>query len=265
MTSPRIRVENKRWLCLIVFAAFLAVSGCGDSKPAPQPAPLPTPLCVARPAGLVSWWKGQANAQDTLGSHNGTITGNVTFANAEVGQGFVFDGTALINVGSVTGTTLDIAASDFTLEFWLKTSSDLSSGLGELIAGDAGLGQAQGFRVLYQPTVNHQLRFRIADSSSASVVDTPPINDGMWHHYAFVRSGGNLIAYVDGVSSATTPTTITDITSTAEFQIGGRTPGASTAPDSFFDGSLDELSFYSRALSATEISGIFAAGVNGKC
>jgi hypothetical protein len=32
------------------------------------------------PAGLVSWWKANGNADDSAGTNNGTIQGGVTFA-----------------------------------------------------------------------------------------------------------------------------------------------------------------------------------------
>jgi hypothetical protein len=35
--------------------------------------------------------------------------------------------------------------------------------------------------------------------------------------------------------------------------------------DSFVNGSLDELSLYNRALSASEVQAIFSAGAGGKC
>jgi Concanavalin A-like lectin/glucanases superfamily len=213
---------------------------------------------VARPSGLVSWWKGESNAVDALGANNGTVNGNVTFAAAEVKNGFVFDGTtSYVNMGSVTGTSLDVGTADFTVEFWLKTSSDLNPT--QFVVGDAGVGQAQGWRVLYQAGVNHQLRFRIANATTADIVDTAPVNDGMWHHFAFVRSADSLLAYEDGVQAASLTTAITDITTASEFHLGGR------STDWFFEGSLDEVSVYSRALSAAEIAGIFAAGNLGKC
>ena len=91
-------------------------------------------------------------------------------------------------------------------------------------------------------------------------MDTAAVNDGQWHHFAFARNGTNLLAYEDGAAiGSPTATTITDISSPSDFQLGGR------ATDSFLDGSLDEVSFYSRALTATEVTAIFNAGKDGKC
>src|SRR5204863_9797752 len=50
------------------------------------------PPCATPPSGSVSWWKGENNTLDQIGSNNGTLVGNATFAPARVGEGFLFDG-----------------------------------------------------------------------------------------------------------------------------------------------------------------------------
>ena len=41
---------------------------------------------VAAPMGIVSWWRGQGNANDAQAANNGTLVGGVTFAAGEVGK-----------------------------------------------------------------------------------------------------------------------------------------------------------------------------------
>ena len=79
--------------------------------------------CVAPPAGLVSWWRGEANALDQAGTNHGTLAGNATYGAGRVGQGFVFDGYAdLATVGNPTSLQLQ----DFTIEVWMKRTSAAS-------------------------------------------------------------------------------------------------------------------------------------------
>ncbi len=47
---------------------------------------------VAAPAGLVSWYRGEGNANDSADGNNGTLQNGATFASGEVGQAFSFDG-----------------------------------------------------------------------------------------------------------------------------------------------------------------------------
>src|SRR5438552_16310846 len=46
--------------------------------------PAPSPACAASPSGLVSWWRGEANALDQSGGNNGTILGNTSFGAGRV-------------------------------------------------------------------------------------------------------------------------------------------------------------------------------------
>src|SRR4051812_4369987 len=49
--------------------------------------------CVTPRSGLVSWWPGDGNANDIVGSNNnGTLENGATFSSGEVEQAFSFDG-----------------------------------------------------------------------------------------------------------------------------------------------------------------------------
>ena len=259
-----IKVLRRQLWPLLLSIPFFCLA-CGGGHMSTPVTPPPTSNCVTPPSGLISWWRGESNADDAKSLYNGTASANVTYAAAKVGSGFVFDGTSSVDMGVVTGTQLDAAASDFTVEFWLKTSSDTSAGLGEFVVGDGGAGQAPGYRVIYNPSNNpmHQLRFRVADTTSATLLETGAVNDGNWHHFAFVRSTTSLIAYEDGaqISGSPVTTAVTSIASLSRYELGAR----ADLNDSFFTGDLDEVSVYNRALTAAEVSSIFAAGSDGKC
>ena len=64
--------------------------------------------------GLVSWWKGEGNAQDSGGSRHGTVVGDTTFVPGKVGQAFSFDGDGdyvqVPNAASLEPTTISVEA-----------------------------------------------------------------------------------------------------------------------------------------------------------
>src|ERR1035437_5566174 len=74
--------------------------------------------CTPPPSGLVGWWPGEGNANDRVGTNNGTLRGGATFAAGEVSQAFSFDG--------VTGSVMvpDAPALHFTnamtVEAWVN-------------------------------------------------------------------------------------------------------------------------------------------------
>jgi hypothetical protein len=55
---------------------------------------MPPPPCDPPPSGLVSWWKGEGNATDSVGTNNGALSpSGASYAPGLVGQAFRFDGT----------------------------------------------------------------------------------------------------------------------------------------------------------------------------
>jgi Concanavalin A-like lectin/glucanases superfamily len=91
-----------------------------------------------------------------------------------------------------------------------------------------------------------------------------PARDGKWHHVAGTFDGAVVRLYVDGKQVGNgTPATLT---------INYNTPGGNDLfignyfwPGTWgFAGSIDELSIYNRALSASEIQTISTAGAAGK-
>src|SRR4051794_20668269 len=79
--------------------------------------------CIPPPPGLVSWWRGEGNALDSVDGNNGTLLDGTTFVAGEVGQGFSFATTnggvrmpasANLNVGTNAG---------FTIEGWINPTN----------------------------------------------------------------------------------------------------------------------------------------------
>lgn len=84
------------------------------------------------------------------------------------------------------------------------------------------------------------------------------ILDGKYHHTAFVRQGDTLTFYVDGVEDATsTGWTSKSATNTSKGASIGRYIDGSTAYP--FDGAINVLNAYNRALTASEIKANFNA------
>jgi hypothetical protein len=78
------------------------------------------PQCVSPPSDLVGWWPGEGHFFDLVGGNHGVPLGNVTFAQAEVGRGFRFngDGSAIFIPPS---PATDVGAqAGLTVEAWLQ-------------------------------------------------------------------------------------------------------------------------------------------------
>ena len=62
-----------------------------------QIAPAVLPGAAPLPPGLVAWYRGEGNATDFTGQHNGNPSG-VAYTSGEVGQAFLFQGTGAVHV-----------------------------------------------------------------------------------------------------------------------------------------------------------------------
>jgi len=88
-----------------------------------------------------------------------------------------------------------------------------------------------------------------------------PIKDGFYHHIAVVRQSTNVAIYVDGSFAAGASTNfIGDIDNSSDLVAG--ISACATAAN--FQGDLDELDLWDRALSPAEVYGIYAAKSLGK-
>lgn len=217
-----------------------------------------TGSCVAPPADLVSWWAAEGNANDETGTNPGNASA-AGFAAGPVGLAFTFDGdNDFVSVPDDPG--LNLAA--FTLEGWIETSAILAPAVG-FIAVKSGSDGIQGYEFgVYNPT--GQLRLTLNGAlGGADLVAGPDVIDGQPHHVAASYDGARLRLYVDGRLVGCHADSETVQYGVASPLYIGRRPELTFDGD--WNGLIDELSIYSRALCATEIAAIHAAGGSGKC
>jgi hypothetical protein len=98
--------------------------------------------------------------------------------------------------------------------------------------------------------------YRMSRFNAAYVGDTTPVADGTWHHVALVASSLGLELYLDGARQALGDSDlgITSIATTGAMRLGGLEP---------FNGEMDEVSVWNRALSVSEIQAYKNRNLNG--
>jgi hypothetical protein len=209
--------------------------------------------CLPIPSGLVSWWRAETNTLDSADSNSGSLVGNTTYAAGEVGRGFLLDGTGdAVQISNPANLQLQ----NFTIEAWIKrTSASLVTGsaLNNGLIFSYGAG-GYGFGLDY--TGRPMLTRVDSDQISPNV----SVSDTNLHHLAVTKSGTTLVFYIDGIGY-TVPGYNNVFSFTTPAAIGAR--GDNTFNS--FLGTIDELSIYNRALSASEIQSIYNADGLGKC
>ncbi len=234
----------------------------------------------ARGPGLLDWWPGDNNANDIVGTNNGTIPyHDVTYNIGKVNNGFVFSGVSIPD-GTDTGNEVDFGANagnfgtnDFTIDFWIKVPAG-QTGLYAIMekrpvcnANSSFLDIHLGHEATLPMSVNGALALDSAgngDTDYSLVLGVKKINDGLFHHAAFVQTGAINSIYVDGfLDNSFTNSAPADINNLNQFR-AGQTACTGVDGSQPFNGELDEIRVINRALSPAEISAIYRTGGVGR-
>jgi len=212
------------------------------------------------PSGLVALYSAEGNANDSAGTNNGNSI-NLVYASGKIGQAFSFNGSTARRVFVPDNPNFKLTNS-FTIESWLY------------IFGDGGVVFFRGDdRVDLDPLAISMggsgfINFTLtSDSQNATI--TAPIGYNQWKHIAATMDGtsGDMKFYVDGVIAAQMTTAVRPIgdldpASTPGVGIGNTSGTSYNFP---FNGLIDEVGVYSRALSQTEIQFIINTGSHSQC
>src|SRR6266568_1074808 len=218
--------------------------------------------CVPAPPGLVSWWRGDGNGSDAVGTNNSTFMNAISFSDGKVGQAFTFNGIdSQIRFGNTVG---NFDTNDFTVEFWLRTAANR---LESLIEKYPTCGPSSEWYIrINGGRLGAAMMSDALFSDHNVVVSQRSINDGLLQHVTFVRKVTNIAFYIDGALDASNNSAggVTRIDNNIDL-VAGRSVCVGVDGTYPYTGQLDEISVYNRALSASEIQAIYNAGNAGKC
>jgi hypothetical protein len=206
----------------------------------------------------VAWWKADGNANDSVGGNNGIFPNGSAFAPGVVGQAFSFDGVSE-NVQVSDAPSLD-PTNAMTLEGWFYVSAFPSLDIVSMATKESQSGtveyqltlQNAGGRFCFLPLIQVPAGYQYF--SGATTVQT-----GTWYHVAMTYDGSSLKQYVNGNLDGSVSATGPIVTGNQPLYIGSQRDGWR------FNGRVDELSLYNRALSQAELLAIYAAASGGKC
>ncbi|MGD0651989.1 MAG: M4 family metallopeptidase [Verrucomicrobiia bacterium] len=225
----------------------------------------PPPPCVPPPSGLVSWWAAESNALDSIGGNNGTLMNGVDFMPGKVGAAFQFNGVnSRVDLGDPENLKF---TNSFSIEAWIWINT-LPSLHGQIFFRGDPRSCLDPYTICVQPS--GAFLFHIEDDLGTVPcgvdLTTAAVATQQWKHVAavFDASTGTMQAYIDGQLAAQTNTIVRPFRNLVGggVAIGNHSLGSYAQP---FNGLIDELAVYNRALSASEIQAIYAAGITGKC
>ncbi|MGW6279553.1 exo-alpha-sialidase [Kribbella sp. NPDC055071] len=146
--------------------------------------------------------------------------------------------------------SLAVGAGDFTAMAWIKYGASTTP---QAIFWGYNINEFSQFWLRAEPADNRIRGLITTGGNTAAVQTTKSYNDNAWHHVALQRKTGTLSIWVDGVQAASVTAPAGSVSPGRPFTmyVGQRLDGAH-----HFDGSLDEVRLYKRALTSTELNSI---------
>ena len=204
------------------------------------------------PSGLVAGWSfdeaSGTSAADSSGNGNtATLINGVTHTAGSSGGGLRFDG-ANDYIAVPNSPSLDISGTGLTLTMWINPTA---AGGNSVVLGKfwnttmTAPYYQYGLELVGGTTPN----FQVGTTSgvlSASMGSALALNQ--WSHLALVFNGSQVQYFVNGVLLTTAPLPATITARGNSLQVG-----ADNNISQFFNGSLDEVRIYNRALTAQEV------------
>jgi signal peptidase I len=157
-----------------------------------------------------------------------------------------------VSQAAVTANTAVSGPAAFSVEAWFKTTSS---------NGGRILGFGNGSGVNASSTVDRQLYLGTngktyfgVGSSKTVVASASTLDNGAWHHVVGTYTSGSrgMKLYVDGKLQGSA--TATPVSMSGYWRAGAEgMSGWTSNPGQYFDGTLDELAVYNKALTASQV------------
>jgi hypothetical protein len=219
-----------------------------------------------RDKGLIGYWEfdegSGSEAHDASGHGNDGSwqgTGPYYSSASKVGScAGLFNGTDhYVKINNFVGLPTSFSA--LTIMAWIKTSTS-----SETVIGDNTPGCGYSFSLSINgpycsPGTGIPCGYNAADARYNQTYNPSiTVNDNLWHYLAMVSGNGTQTLYVDGSPVASSSYTGNIPGPLSILTLGAYTNGGCLS-GSYFNGLIDDVRIYNRALSAAEVQAIYNA------
>jgi len=196
------------------------------------------------------WWIAEGNPREIVAGARGELVNGTGFGPGVLGTAFSFNGDYQ-NVTVMDDPAWDFGACDFTISLWAKANTEFATG--PFIAHDEGPGEVSKWIFWVQPWGGLTFHINSPDMRPEGGLNVVTYDDGSfflepdkWYHLAVAKSGSDYFLYVNGRRRAWTEGPLKVPDAIAPLTIG-------QAEEYSFDGLIDEVKIYRRALSHAEV------------
>ncbi|MHC4431834.1 MAG: LamG domain-containing protein [Planctomycetota bacterium] len=228
----------RKSLCII---SFVAVLGMGLTSAAEAADP-----------DLVAHWRfdetSGTTAVDASGNgHDGTLMGDPQWVPGRLGGALEFDGAGdYVDCGS--SPDFEIAV-NISITCWIKVNVFDKSWQAIMTTSDSS------WRV-HRSSGTNNIAWGTSGLSPTDLTGTTDVSTGEWFHVATVYNGAQKLLYINGNLDASSDSTGNISASSMPVYIGEN----SGATGRHWDGLIDDVRIYKRALTDTEILGVMSGG-----
>ncbi len=217
-----------------------------------------------------AWWPAENNPNDIEGNNNGTLVNGTSYASGKASQAFDLDGLDdYVDIGDLAFLE---NAEAISVSAWVYKVDNANSNMGFVGKWNTNSSPDNSF-LLYDGEVTFPAKggfgVQYNDNSNNVIIGTNEISTGEWMHLVGVwrNTDGFIGLYKNGVLETSmigngvgkTLKYHTDYT--AKIGTWGIVGGQSYK----FDGKIDEVQIFNRALTDCEIEGIYLSGTAGVC
>jgi len=199
------------------------------------------------------------DATDEQGTADGTWVGTESYTSGMVGQAADFDGTT-DRVDFPLAQNFFGGKTALSFAFWFSTDVlpvDADGSAADYL-WSCHTDQIQRQVVLASNLSELYTRWETTSGVVTRGIPYSKIGTEEWHHYCLTYDGSAFRVYLDGVEEVTEA-----LTGATSHNDTGNWLGADPAPARHFDGAIDDVRVYDRALDAAEVQRLFQFGTGG--
>lgn len=220
----------------------------------------------------VAYWKldeSSGNASDSVGSNTLTNTNTATYV-----AGKINNGVNLVRASSqylTVANDISIQGGAVSISCWINATSIPSTNDGQspgasnnhtaISIGDAGTNTKVSIVLNRNSNLNYVLFSRMKENVDVqNLAYQTTLSTSTWYHLVMTYDGATITGYVNGSSVGTASASGSGSSGTTDYFNIGSGQNNTPAFSAFFDGKIDEVGVWSRAITSGEVTQLYNSG-----